>query len=378
MENTQTVSVLTGEKVTVKPIRRLSDWLPEGHDSEFMNDGASWSLCVPTYANKKALVDPLSDLTSTQKGDLAEKLGLESSAEFNVYRSENYWKNFEVKIDRNGRQLDLTDPYDYIIYRVLQCNTTWIAPTFEMRNMKQTYKFALEHETDKMNTEVTLVNKKERSYLALSKISSSKDMMSNFMWAHYLQVKAAQRPPIEAPNDWLKTEIGKIIEHDADVFLKIVEDEGYPYKVLIMKAMNVGALARVGDQYMFPGAERPIGSLEQMVNHLMDERYQGDLLKLKTQVEIAQKETLDKKISAVNMDDIAPRIKTGEEIPLPDNGEEIPLPDNIETVREGDDIDTGPSILRNEYGNPETDPDKLEEHWRKQDEGDGTEPENIE
>ncbi len=257
MENTQTVSVLTDEKVTVKPIRRLSDWLPEGHDSQFMNEGSSWTLCVPTYSDKKALVDPLKGLTPNQKKDLAFQLGLEDAAQFNIYRPDNYWKTFEVKIDRNGRQLNLSDPYDYVTYRVLQCNTTWIAPTYEMRNMKQTYKFALEKDRDKLNTEVTMVNKKERSYLALSKISNSKETMSNFMWAHYLQVKTAQRPPIEAPNDWLKTEIGKIIEHDADVFLKIVEDEGYPYKVLVMKAMNVGALARVGDQYMFPGAERP-------------------------------------------------------------------------------------------------------------------------
>ncbi len=353
MENTQTVSVLTDEKVTVKPIRRLSDWLPEGHDSQFMNEGSSWTLCVPTYSDKKALVDPLKGLTPNQKKDLAFQLGLEDAAQFNIYRPDNYWKTFEVKIDRNGRQLNLSDPYDYVTYRVLQCNTTWIAPTYEMRNMKQTYKFALEKDRDKLNTEVTMVNKKERSYLALSKISNSKETMSNFMWAHYLQVKTAQRPPIEAPNDWLKTEIGKIIEHDADVFLKIVEDEGYPYKVLVMKAMNVGALARVGDQYMFPGAERPIGSLEQMVNHLMDARYQGDLLKLKTQVEIAQKETLDQKVAAVNLDEFAsPASIIEDDVPeMPGDIEDVQEGDNIDHERPGP-TDQGTNINTSDYKDP--------------------------
>jgi hypothetical protein len=357
MENTQTASVLTDEQVTVRPIRRLSDWLPENHDSAFMNDGASWSLCVPTYSDKRALVDPLKGLTIAQKEDLANQMGLENPAQFNVYRSENYWRTFEVKIDRNGRQLDLSDPYDYITYRVLLCNTTWIAPTYEMRNMKQTYKFALQHETDKLNTEVTQVNKKEKSYLALSKMSGSREMMSNFMWAHYLQVKTAQRPPIDAPADWLKTEIGKIIEHDADMFLKIAEDEGYPYKVLVMKALNVGALARVGDQYMFPGAERPVGSLDQMVNHLMDQRNQGDLLKLKTQVEIAQKETLEAKVSDVDISDIATPVDFSE-------GDIPDLPANVENVREGDDVDVGikrDGSVDDDINKPgdEIDPDKI-------------------
>ena len=344
MEKTINVgSVLSDTKVTVKPIRRLSDWLPEGHDSNFMNEGARWTIGVPMLRDKKALVDPLKDLSPDEKQDLADKLGLESPSQFNIYRPENFWKTFSVNIDRNGLQLDLNDPYDYITYRVLQCNTEWIAPSLTMRNMKQTYKFALEHDNEKLVGEVSMVNKKESSYLALSKMSNSQEMMSNFMWAHYLQVKTAQRPPMEAPSDWLKKEIGKIIEHDPSLFLSIAEDETYPYKVLIMKALNIGALSRSGDNtYKFPGATKAIGSLEQMVAHIRDERHQEDLLKLKTQIDIAQKETLTEKVSDVSLEVLKEFAVTGKDQLTDSAGDSgIILPEDVKKVQHPKSDSTG-------------------------------------
>lgn len=294
------VSVLRRETVRVRAIRRPSDWLPEGHDSQFMNEGAKWNLCVPTHAEKKVLVDPLTGLSMEQKEDLARRLGLENASSFNVYRKDNYWRKFEIPIDKNGRVLNLSDPYDYVIYRVLQCNTDWIAPSWAMRFMKGTYKFALEHESDKIRTESDDVSNKERAYLALNKMGNSRTLMSDFLWAYYLQVREARRPPVEAPLDWLKNEIGKIIDSNIGMFLSIIEDPDYPYKVLIVKSLNVGALTRDGDKYRFPGGEFSIGTLDQMVAHLKDDRYQDDYLKLKTKIEVAEKTTLKSEINKVD------------------------------------------------------------------------------
>jgi len=300
MENVETkTGVLRKEKVTVRPIIRPSDWLPTGHDSQFMNEGSKWTLCVPSYEDRKVLVDPLKGMSGVHKAELAELLGLEGPGTFNVYRPDTYWKGFEILLDRVGRVLDLSDPHDFVTLKVLECNTEWIAPSYVMRNMKQTYKYALEFESDKINSEIAEVNVKEKSYVALSKMSNSRDIMGDFMWAYYLQVKTAQRPPIDAPADWLKKEIGKVIENDARQFLHIIEDEDYTYKVLIMKALNTGSLSRAGEQFRFPGGEFNVGSLQQMVDHLKDDRYQSDLIKLKTQINVAETTTLDAAIKQV-------------------------------------------------------------------------------
>ena len=298
MENVETTTrgVLRNEKVTVRPIRRPSDWLPDGHDSQFMNEGSKWSLCVPSFEDKKILVDPLKGMSKVHKEELAELLGLENANSFNVYRTDSFWKGFDVKLDRVGKVLDLSNAHDFVTFKVLECNSIWIAPSWTMRNMKQTYKYALEFESDKVNSEIAEVNEKEKSYVALSKMSNSREIMGDFMWSYYLQVKTAQRPPINAHADWLKKEIGKIIDTDAKTFLSIVEDEDYPLKVLIMKALNTGALSRAGEQYRFPGGEFNVGSLQQMVDHLKDDRYQDDYLKLKTQINIAETTVLDQKV----------------------------------------------------------------------------------
>jgi len=161
------------------------------------------------------------------------------------------------------------------------------------------------------------------------------------MWAHYLQVRTAQRPPIDAPIDWLYKEIGKIIDYDADLFLSVAEDDSYVYKVLIMKALNIGALARSGDTYKFPGANRPIGTVDQMVNYLQDDRHQEDLLKLKTQIEIAEKQTLNSEIGKVSktiLTDFATSPVTSEK------GPGIILPEDVKDVKEqiGDTDDKNP------------------------------------
>jgi hypothetical protein len=338
MENlTTTGSVLTQEKVAVKPIRRLSDWVPEGHDSQFMNDGASWTFCVPMQRDKRALVDPLKGLDQSQKEELANKLGLESSALFNIYREDNFWKKFQVKLDNRGTTLDLSEPYDFVSYRVLMCNTDLIAPAWGMRNAKQTYKYGLEREDERLKDEVTSVDNKEKAYVALHHMGASHDQMTNFMWAHYLQVKTAQRPPIDAPIDWLKKEIGKIIEHDSDLFLRILEDETYPYKVLVMKALNVGALDRIGEKYRFHGTSNVLDNLDQMVAYLQDDRNQEEFLKLKTQINIAEKTTLKSEIRNVNDDLVkefaAPKVGTAI------SDDEMVLPEDIKEVREQPPVD---------------------------------------
>ena len=315
MENVveTSASVLKKEKVAIRPIRRPSDWLPSGHDSEFMNEGSKWVLCVPSFEDRKVLVDPLKGMSSEHKAELAELLGLENASRFNVHREDTYWKGFEIQLDRVGKVLDLTDPHDLITLKVLECNTNWIAPNWSMRNMKQTYKYALEFESDKVNSEIAEVNIKEKSYVALSKMGNSRDIMGDFLWSYYLQVKTAQRPPIDAPTDWLKKEVGKIIDNDPNMFLKIIEDEDYPIKVLIMKALNTGALSRAGEQFRFPGGEFNVGSLQQMVDHLKDDRYQDDFIKLKTQINVAETTVLDQKIREVK----TPEPKPEAQVPAP-------------------------------------------------------------
>ena len=393
MENvTTTSSVLIDEKVTIRPIIRPSDWLPIGHDSQFMNEGSKWTLCVPSYEDRKVLVDPLKGMSGAHKVELAELLGLESPGVFNVYRPDTYWKGFEILLDRVGKVLDLSNPHDFVTLKVLECNTEWIAPNWSMRNMKQTYKYALEFASDKVNSEIAEVNTKEKSYVALSKMSNSRDIMGDFMWAYYLQVKTAQRPPIDAPADWLKKEIGKVIDNDAKLFLSIIEDEDYTYKVLIMKALNTGSLSRAGEQFRFPGGEFNVGSLQQMVDHLKDDRYQGDLIKLKTQIHVAETTTLDHKIEQVvtptTPETVTPVVEKQEQITQPEiadaeekspeqlqseisdlkdrldgqdqgQGEIPPLPDNIDETKEGnqgsgDLKDKPPEDYLDDEGNPLT------------------------
>ena len=106
------------------------------------------------------------------------------------------------------------------------------------------------------------------------------------MWiVYYLKNKVAKKPPITATTDWLKREIGKIVEDNTDLFIEILDDVDYDLKILIQKAVSVGAIHRVRHEYTFPGADKPVGVLQELLDFLNDDRNQDDKMKLIYQVE---------------------------------------------------------------------------------------------
>ena len=144
--------VLIDKKVKLEPITRQGKWLPPGHDGHFMYTGAKMNVCVPHNLSSKSLEDPLRDLSEEQVAELAERLSMKPE-DFNVYKKkDNYWLNFEFYVDRAGLTIDLSNPVDFLKYKVCLTNKELIAPSWEERFNRGTYRFAIvdeEHEVEK-------------------------------------------------------------------------------------------------------------------------------------------------------------------------------------------------------------------------------------
>jgi hypothetical protein len=261
-------------KVKVEPIKRSSDWLPEESDSAFMNTGAKVEYVVPRLARSGQLLDPLGDLSIDQKDSIAKELGFRTADDLNINKKEkeNFWINRSVYVDKNGKFLDLANIGDYISYKILEVNLETIAPSFADRYEKGTYKFALvfEDEADKFRN--TKIDAKKEAYMQFGKIDGSAKKMSDFLWIYYLTDKEAKRLPNNPGVDYLRGEIGRIIEEKTGTFLSIMTDTEFETKVLIQKSINNGFIHRDGQSFTVFGEPTSKNTLEGLINYLKDER----------------------------------------------------------------------------------------------------------
>lgn len=282
------VQELRTKKYVVRPIRRQGGWVPPGHDSEFMNDGSKNGYVVPVLPGN-ILVDPLKDFTLDDRASFAEELGLPDVQSLNTHTKKNYWRGNTVTVDRNGLYLDCTQTMDFVKCLILKSDGENIAPSWAERFDKGTYKFALCEEGEELHDKVSNLEDKKNAYIYLSKMDKSVDKMRDFLYVYYITKKDAKRPPVSASVDWLKQELGRIIDDDLQVFLGIANDKEYNIKLLIQKSLEIGALMRDRHNYSLPGSDRPIGVLEDLISFLDDPKNQEVRIKLVHQIENATK-----------------------------------------------------------------------------------------
>jgi len=289
VEYSKAVKELRKKVYVVRPIKRKGGWVSPEHDSSFMNDGSKIGLVVPVLQGN-VLKDPFvfaekDRFTLDDIKILAEELGLPDASSLNIHAVKGYWRKKTVFIDRNGLHLRLSETAHLISFLVLKSNIEIIAPNWTSRFDKGTYKFALVEEGEELVDKVSNLEDKKNAYIHLSKIDKSSDKMTDFLYVYYLTKKDAKRPPTNASIDWLKNELGRIIEEDLKIFNDILGDKDYILKLLIQKSVKVGALLRNKHLYFVPGADKAIGTIEDLIEYLDNDKNQDLRIKLMHQIE---------------------------------------------------------------------------------------------
>ena len=274
------------KKVKVRLVRREGGWLPPEHEASVMMQDSKRLYCVPTSASMKQMVNPLAGLKSEQLDFLAHKMGLEKGDDFNVHKQKgNFWHNFDVALTRDGDFYDLSDPVGFLKWAVLRSDTEKIAPSWNEREQKGTYEFALVEDGEVESQKISRADKMKKAWMLCGKLESSESDMRDFLWVYWLDnPRDAQKPPKQATAEFLKTQIIDVVENFTDRFLALASDTDYGTKLLIKKGLDVKALAlRQGKYYLGDSAD-PIGNLKELIEaqggaiHSIDEVAAGDIL----------------------------------------------------------------------------------------------------
>lgn len=289
-------------KVHVKPILRKGVWLPEGHSGHFMYDNTSIILQVPLDRFTGRLKNPL---TKEEQEFFETNAGLDmKSGDLNPYKKgDNFWADFRVRIRKSDSivndntvlmSLDLSDPMQYLQYKVLLLNTApdggIVAPSWEERENSGTYKIALVHEGQQHADKIKKADKMKIAYKHLAKIDSSEELMYDFLTVYYLENAKSKRPSADSGKDFYYSEIQDLIDNDLEGVVDIIQDvSNYEFKLLVHRGLKIGALKMVGGNKIETADGIPIGnSLYQAVQWFKDDRHQDEYLRLKNQIELAK------------------------------------------------------------------------------------------
>lgn len=215
-------------------------------------DGAGVSLCVPVLRSTGAYKNILTD---NEKDFLEKALGLDDNA-LSVYKKvDNYWDDYVVRLTKEGLHLDLSDPEDYIRYKVIQANSDVVAPSVQERveRPKATYRFEIVREAEESKIETTKIDTKMQCYMELGKILNDVDTMR--VVTELLDVRPYG---ISTSAEFFKARLGVLIENDPKKFLAVITDKLLPTKVIIRRCVELGKIAKRGDNYYLASDSTPL------------------------------------------------------------------------------------------------------------------------
>lgn len=216
-------------------------------------NGARTTISVPILTSTKTYKNVL---TNDEKEYLEQALHLEKNA-LSVYNTkDNFWADYKIKIDtKEGMHLDLSNPEDYIKYKVLLANNDLVAPSVQERleRPKRSYIFELVSENNETEMETFKADALLNGAVELGKIENDVDTMR--VLAEILDTTPYSQTTTKA---FLKTRLAKILQNDAKAFYRAITDPLLHTKVLIRRGQELGKISRRGDYFYLASSGAPL------------------------------------------------------------------------------------------------------------------------
>ena len=262
MENNEdigTISCLRNEKIKVSFIKR-NNGMPDNHVlSGGMAEGSKMTLVVPKL-NTGTFVNILTD---AEKSFLEEYMGLEYNA-LSIYKkpdSDNFWNDAnanginKVVLIKGDNYFDLSNPQDYIKYKILLANKNIICPSLTAlkETPKATYRFVIIAEGEESKQAKTNMNNTMLCYKEYGKIEENIDLLR--MIVETLDGRPTA-PTVKL--EFLQNKCNTLIQKDPKKFLSVITDPLLSTKALIKLSIENGSIANRGNYLYLRSDNTPL------------------------------------------------------------------------------------------------------------------------
>ena len=207
-------------------------------------------------------------LTKEEKEYLEKETGLELS----VYK--DFWKEFQVSLFKEDNRLDLSNPLDYISYKILLSLYNTIAPNWSERLNKQTYEFVITSGEEELSEKKTGFDNKKEAFKLYGKIEDDSAKLAGIL-------KLLTNKPVskESSLRWLQTKVEEFLDSKPSLFVNIMKDSQLETKLLLQNAEDKGILIKIGNKYKtIDGLDlcenSQIATFENAINYLDNVKHQ--------------------------------------------------------------------------------------------------------
>lgn len=254
------VSCLRNETIIVRRIPKSYLSIDKNNKKHVLSGGMAEttfkSYVVPKLTNGTFV----NVLTDQEKAFLEDYMGLEYNA-LSVYnRKNNYWDDDDdfgrarVYLYKQDNYFDLSNPDDYIKYKILLANKNFICPSLREleERPKETYEFVIISDGETENLGAKEMDLNERCYMEYGKYSEDPDILK--LVVEILDNKTLGNTKL----NWLKGRINELIKKDAKKFLAVITDPYLKTKLLIKNALGAGILMKRNEFYYIRESGTPL------------------------------------------------------------------------------------------------------------------------
>lgn len=263
--------------VRLVPVVRSTRFMnKEGHDGAFMFMGASNSFVLPMSSSTRKFIDPLTkEEREFLEKELLLNLNVNSAPKYEKGKlvSGNVYGEYRITIkktsenlDRLWLELDLSRPDDYLKYKILlKCPN--VAPDWESREDTPEYVWALRDKGQEFKDKSTSVTKRLEAYNWLTKASSNKIKMVDYLRLLGENVTGAHSI------DELTVIFDRLINDANQInnILDLIKDKNLNGKIFVDKAMRLGEVKKLAyGRYTTRQGEMLGASIEEVIAHFKD------------------------------------------------------------------------------------------------------------
>lgn len=243
------VSCLRNERIVVRYLpKKTGIWgsNPKHILAGGMAEGAVRTFVVPRLSSGMFV----NILTDKEKAFLEDIMGLEYNALSIYKKNDNFWDDgnesgiSRVRLTKQDNYLNLSDPEDYIRYKILLANKDYIAPSMQaLQDMpKATYQFVIISEGEETKMAKGNMSATMMCYKEFGKVENDIDTL------RVIVETITGRPTAPTSKlEFLQTKANELIQSDSKLFLRVITDPMLNTKVLIKNAIEAGLISNRGN-----------------------------------------------------------------------------------------------------------------------------------
>lgn len=286
----KTIFKFPKKKIFLKPINRKGGWLPDNHDGAFMFTGTYAKYPVPISSiTQKVVVNASEEELAALEKAMSMPEGFLNP---NKPDKENFWmsgggkskKQPILRISKDGLELNLEDPNQYLLYIIAKSNKNVIAPSWDKRLDNAEYKFAIVDMDEQLVETASKVDLTKDGWMAYGSISNSLDKMRTAL--KLLTLDKGLKISKTATESFIKLELEKYLESDTKHFIDVVKDPDLNLKGVVLDAIDKKHITKDGLKYYITGNPDAKMTFENLIEYLKEAENQDILLKLKDQIAV--------------------------------------------------------------------------------------------